>query len=213
MKNFSFSRFLIFLLVVAIALLAPSCNHSITSTRKAEDATNIIFQPPSPYESLAYGTERWATARIAEDFDGIWLTVQEKGRKYFTALCYVQHTTIDNPQIWEDENEGTWYGYTTFENGHTITRFWHKFKDESEKQLHYINSIITDDYLVCAGGDTATIMYGEGKNKVPTTFTVEWCRWDICRLTTVIKGKPVVYYLAETLIAQERIPETYRRGK
>jgi len=48
---------------------------------------------------------------------------------------------------------------------------------------------------------------------VPTTFTVEWCRWDICRLTTVIKGKPVVYYLAETLIAQERIPETYRRGK
>lgn len=145
MKNFKFSRFLIFLLVVATALLAPSCNHSITSTRKADVFTDFKGLQPLPVEP------RYASAELATSFEGILLTVFENGKYYQLYLCMVRY----GHQTWFDENDGKWVGVTYFDekNGYTYTDFHHSFKDEDDIDPTYIGTVHTSDLLVCSGGD------------------------------------------------------------
>lgn len=146
MKNFQFSKFLLFLLVVATALLAPSCNHSITSTRKADVFTDFEGLKPLSVEP------RYASAELASAFEGILLTVFENGKYYQLHLCYVRY----GRQTWFDENDGKWVGVTYFdeENGYTYTDFHHSFKGENDLCPTPIRTIHTSDLLVCSGGDS-----------------------------------------------------------
>ena len=146
MKNFKFSRFILFLLVVAVGLLAPSCNHSITTTRKADIFNDFEGLKPLSVEP------RYASAELATGFEGILLTVFENGKYYQLHLCYVRY----GRQTWFDENDGKWVGVTYFdeENGYTYTDFHHNFKGENDLCPTPIRTIHTSDLLVCSGGDS-----------------------------------------------------------
>lgn len=144
MKDFSFSRFLMFLLVVATALLAPSCNHSITTTRKAD-----VFMD---FNGTDTNEVRYAMVIPATDFEGIWLKVVDNGRVYPLALCKINY----GRQTWYDENDGKWIGVTFYEDGYTWTEFYHSFKNEDDLDPTFVRTIVTDDYLVCSGGDDIT---------------------------------------------------------
>ena len=146
MKNFKFSRFILFLLVVAVGLLAPSCNHSITTTRKADVFTDFEGLEPLSVEP------RYASAELASAFEGILLTVFENGKYYQLHLCIVHYGS----QTWFDENDGRWTSVTYFDKkyGYTYTDFYHAFKDEDDIDPTYIGTIHTSDLLVCSGGDS-----------------------------------------------------------
>ena len=202
MKNFkfSFSKFLFFLLVVATALLAPSCNHGITTTRKANIFTD--FNGTDTTEA------RYATAAPATDFEGIWLKVVDNGRVYLLPLCKINY----GRQTWYDENDGKWIGVTFYEDGYTWTEFYHSFKDEDDLNPTFVRTIVTDDYLVCSGGDDIAVPWTADpqKAKTLTQFHVEWCRFGICELTTIIDGKKVVTHMDKRIVGQNRIPEQWR---
>jgi hypothetical protein len=176
MKNFQFSKFLLFLLVVATALLAPSCN---TTLKKASVFTD--FNGTDTTEA------RYATAAPATDFEGIWLKVVDNGRVYPLPLCRVNY----GRQTWFDENDGKWVGVTFYEDGYTWTEFYHSFKDEDDLDPTFIRAFHTDDYLVCSGGDDIAFPWtaDEQREKTLTQFKVEWCRFGICELTTIVDGE------------------------
>lgn len=201
MKNFKFTKFLFFLLVVATALLAPSCNHSVTTTRKADIFTD--------FNGTDTNAVRYATAAPATDFEGIWLKVVDNGRVYPLALCKINY----GRQTWYDENDGKWVGVTFYEDGYTWTEFYHSFKDEDDLDPTFVRTIITDDYLVCSGGDNIAFPWTADpqKAKTLTQFKVEGCRFGICELTTIVDGKRVVIHMDKRIVGRNRIPEEWKR--
>ena len=197
MKNFQFSRFLIFLLVVATALLAPSCNNTL---KKASVFTD--FNGTDTTES------RYATAAPATDFEGIWLKVVDNSRVYSLPLCKINY----GRQTWYDENDGKWIGVTFYEDGYTWTEFYHSFKDEDDLDPTFVRAFHTDDYLVCSGGDTISFQWTADpqKEKTLTQFKVEWCRFGICELTTIVDEKKITLHMDKRIVGQNRIPEQWR---
>ena len=197
MKNFQFSKFLLFLLVVATALLAPSCNSTL---KKASVFTD--------FNGIDTTEARYATAAPATNFEGIWLKVMDNGRVYPLALCKVNY----GRQTWYDENDGKWIGVTFYEGGHTWTEFYHSFKNEDDTKPKFIRTIVTDDYLICSGGDDIAFQWAadEQKAKTLTQFKVEKCRFGICELTTIVDGKKVTIHMDKRLVSQNRIPEKWR---
>ncbi len=200
MKNFQFSKFLLFLLVVATALLAPSCNHSITTTRKAD-----VFMD---FNGTDTNEVRYAMVIPATDFEGIWLKVVDNGRVYPLALCKINY----GRQTWYDENDGKWIGVTFYEDGYTWTEFYHSFKNEDDLDPTFVRTIVTDDYLVCSGGDDITFPWTADpqKAKTLTQFKVEGCRFGICELTTIVDGRKVTLHMDKRIVGQNRIPEQWR---
>ncbi len=201
MKNFSFLKFLMFLLVVTTALLAPSCNHSITTTRKADVFTD--------FNGTDTNEVRYAMVIPATDFEGIWLKVVDNGRVYpFSSSQSINY----GRQTWYDENDGKWIGVTFYEDGYTWTEFYHSFKNEDDLDPTFVRTIVTDDYLVCSGGDDITFPWTADpqKAKTLTQFKVEGCRFGICELTTIVDGRKVTLHMDKRIVGQNRIPEQWR---
>lgn len=203
MKNFKFSRFILFLLVVAVGLLAPSCNHSITATRKADVFTDFKGLQPLPIEP------RYASAELASAFEGILLTVFENGKYYQLSLCYIRYGR--QATNWFDENGGKWIGVTYYNEGHTWTDFYHSFKDEDDIDPPYVATIRTDDLLVCSGGDNVSIPYSDTLYDKPvlTDFEVIGCRQGTCLVSRKVDGKVVKQTMPKERLSKQRIPQTY----